>query len=344
MRIGLRRAMLWCAAAYALPTGAGAATQNADAFWLIPVSAREMAVGQAVIANVDDATAFHWNPAGLGRMTSLGAVSSYTSMVGGLASHQMLAAGMPVGNQLVLGASWVRLGVDDIPVLPALDYIGSDEREYYAKLYGSNPLGYMNYSHDAFTLTLARDMNVDFKMGWSYLTLPLRIPVGVSVKYFSISSGDSVSASGIGFDAGGQVSFDVNRALDTRALGEITLGAALSNVAGTKITWDTPKATGDPEYSDKLEMALAWGASYRQPLQMINSSVIVSSTVAADGSAWGIEYWYRDIVALRAGRDMLDTTSRSIGAGVAYFGFGFDYAIQWHPLGITHRVSLQYTR
>ena len=330
-------------AVVAISGTAHAATEHADAFWLVPVSAREMSLGQATLAETDDATAFHWNPAGIGHVRSFDATASYTSMMGGLASHQLLAAAMPVGDKLALGAAWVRVGVDDIPVLPSLeDYLSADERNRYAVQYGNDPMGYFTYSQNAFVISLARSAKVDFDMGWEYLTLPLEVPVGISAKYLTVSAGDSASASGIGFDIGAQLAFDANRALDTRTLGRVSLGLALANVGGMKMTWDTPRDADDPKYSDEMKMMVAWGAAYRQPIPSLNSSLTFLTARAVGGTAWGFEYWYRDMIALRAGRDMLDSTDWSLGTGISWLGFGFDYALQWHPLGVTHRVSLQY--
>ena len=55
----------------------------------------------------------------------------------------------------------------------------------------------------------------------------------------------------------------------------------------------------------------------------------------------GLEAWYREIFALRAGWQESGVT---FGAGYKLFGFGIDYAFVPHEdLGNSHRVSASYS-
>ena len=81
----------------------GAATSDSDAFRQLPVSAAEAAFGQATIAVVHDATAFHWNPGGLGMLTGIDAGASYSKLYQGLGSYHMFAAANKQEKQIWRG-------------------------------------------------------------------------------------------------------------------------------------------------------------------------------------------------------------------------------------------------
>ena len=323
-----------------LPASASEST-HAGAFLLLPVSAFEVGLGQATVAADSEATAFHWNPGGVGRIQSLDVAVSYNMLYGNLASHQVISAGIPIGYDLVLGASWVRVGVDDIPVYPSLSGYTLVDRMHQAQS-ASEDGEYMSYSESAYFLTLARRNDLTWNAGWQYLSLPVTLPVGVSAKYITVSAGDTASASGIGFDAGAQLGFDLGRVLDRDILGLLYLGVSTTNVFGTRVTWDTPQGPDEEDYFDKIPQQTHWGATYDQPLDMIQSHVIASLAFTGYGRTWGLEYRFRDMISLRLGKDMAEDNDLAFGAGCVIRGIRADYAIQRHALGVSHRVSLHY--
>ncbi|HOF60056.1 MAG TPA: hypothetical protein PK251_01115 [Candidatus Latescibacteria bacterium] len=314
---------------------AKASTPSADAFLVAPVSAREVSLGQATVGSVNDATAFHRNPAGLGYVRSLDAAASYSRVFGSLATHQMVAFALPVTERVTAGAGWVRMGVDDIPVYPSLSsYPTPWERESYARLGSTGSIG---FSQNAFFLTLARmhRFNVDF--GWQYLTLPVEMPVGVTLKYLTITAGDTASGQGLGLDVGVQSRFSLARALDVPSAGMLNIGVTLVNAGRTKITWDTATRREDVQ-----SMAVRFGAAYEQPLPRINSAVTVAAAKIGDGGAWGVEYSFARQIMLRVGDSGIGEGSFAGGAGFRWRNVDLDYALQRHPLGTSHRVSVQY--
>jgi len=314
---------------------AEASTPGADAFLLLPVTAREIGLGQATVALVNDVTAFHWNPGGLGMIKSFEAAASYSRLYQGLASHQMVAAGIPFRSTLRLGISWVRLGVDDIPIYPSLEGYGTpNERSVHAQ---QGAIGSFAYAENAFFLTLARYHSLQIDLGWQYLTLPMELPVGITLKYLTISAGDTLSGSGIGVDAGVQSRFSLGRVLDNRLLGTISFGVTLADIGRTRITWDTPS-----KHADDQSMKLHYGAAYEQPLPFVKSAAILAVAKTKYGLTWGVEYTFMEQVSLRMGKDMIAENSLSFGAGFSWRGVRLDYALQRHELGATHRVSVLY--
>jgi len=299
------------------------------------VDAREVGLGQATMASVDDATAFHWNPAGLGMVRSFDAAASYSRLYAGLASHQMVAVGAAVDQRLRVGLSWVRLGVDNIPAYaPFPAFSDARSREEQAK---QGPIGTFGYSQNAAYLTVAWQTSREVALGWQYLTLPMELPIGATIKYLAVSAGDTISGSAIGLDLGAQARFPLSRAFDNRLLGDMSLGLAIANVGRTRMTWDTPSRRGDTE-----PMQLRYGAAYEQPLAIIRSAVVLAMSGAGAKRGWGLEYRFLDELSLRMGKDMIAENGVSFGAGIGWRGLRLDYALQRHDLGITHRVSLHY--
>jgi hypothetical protein len=338
-------AVMMCVVGILLPLRMARAADGAETLFLLPVSARETALGQSTVASVSDVTAFHWNPAGLGRITDVDAMASYTRLYGNLASHQSVAVATPLGNGLAGSIAWIRSGVDDIPIYPSLNPDDAvADRATLARMYGVNPLGMMTFAQNAYVLSIARRNDVRLNLGWEYLTLPVTLPVGVSMKYVTVTAGDSASASGIGFDVGTQMVFELSRALDNPDLGTMSLGLTLVNIGDLTLTWDTPQLPDQEGYSDRMKMTYVFGGSYLQPLPWFDSNVTGSLAYLSDGYAWGVEYNFLRYLSLRVGDDMIDENSLSVGAGIEWMGLSFDYALQNHTLGVSHRVSLRYHR
>lgn len=328
--------MLALAAALSPRVQAGS-TPNADAFLRLPINAREVALGQAMVALAQDATAFHWNPGGIGMLDGFDAAASYSRLYQGIGNHQMLAAAAPIGHSLAIGLGWVRLGVDDIPYYPSLQNLTSVPDRMDLTRRGA--IGHFTYGQNAFFLTFARRNRFLLDMGWQYLTLPMELPVGITVKYLTASAGDSASGSGIGIDLGTQTRFSLGRTLDSPALGTISLGVALGNIGGTRMTWDTPT-----DRTDKQPMQLYYGGAYEQPLSFIRGRLTGALASTGAGRAWGLEYAFIDQIFLRVGQSLASDSHLAMGAGIGWRGVRLDYALQQHPLGATHRVSLHYGR
>ncbi len=95
------------------------AQKFSNEFLSIGVSARAQAMGNAVVASVNDVTAGYWNPAGLATFSAdkglqLGAMHS--EQFGGVAKFDYLAATIPLTDRTKrMGFSIIRFGIDNIP-------------------------------------------------------------------------------------------------------------------------------------------------------------------------------------------------------------------------------------
>ncbi len=86
-------------------------------FLNIGAGARGLAMGNAQVASVQDATAGYWNPAGLAQVKNNPmAIIMHADYFGGIAKYDYLAVAAPIqDNKRTLGFSFLRFAVDDIP-------------------------------------------------------------------------------------------------------------------------------------------------------------------------------------------------------------------------------------
>ena len=88
-------------------------------FLTIGVGARAQALGNAVVAGIDDVTAGYWNPAGLSNLSKerglvLGAMHS--EWFAGVGKYDYLGMSLPLANgKSRMGLSLIRFGIDNIP-------------------------------------------------------------------------------------------------------------------------------------------------------------------------------------------------------------------------------------
>ncbi|MBD3271326.1 MAG: hypothetical protein GF384_02160, partial [Elusimicrobia bacterium] len=72
-------------------------------FLKIGLGPRAMALGEAYTAVADDASSIYWNPAGLGRVTSIQIMTGYDQLLESITYGHVLIA-LPLGKKYVYGA------------------------------------------------------------------------------------------------------------------------------------------------------------------------------------------------------------------------------------------------
>ena len=179
-------------------TGTAAATEL-----LIPVGARDMALGGSSIANSGGVEAIHWNPAGLGRLTH--SAEAMFSTMSYLADTRMNygAVAAKFGEFGVMGLSIKSLDFGDIPLTTVDDPEGLGGR-VFSPTYVTLGLSYGRSLTDA-------------------------ISAGATAKLISERI-DRVSASGFAFDVGLQYDGLVG-------VSGLQLGIAVKNI-GPQISYD----------------------------------------------------------------------------------------------------------
>lgn len=167
-----------------------AAEKYAGDFLTLGVGARPLGMGGSFAAIADDSTAAYWNPAGLGRLRHSEAAFMHSSL-GELDSYDFVNYVHPIGGAASLGLSWLRVGIDDIPIT-ALPRPGNQVSP------GNRPrqVGTFNSTDNAFFLSYGRQ--VGFNLGSKRLNMFL----GGNAKLIYITALGNTNALGVGGDLG----------------------------------------------------------------------------------------------------------------------------------------------
>ena len=356
-----------------------ATTKYAGEFLKLPVGARAIGMGSAFVAVTDDATAPYWNPAGMVYLPYREVLFQHAERFGSLLNHDWISGVFPLGgkekHEQAIGVSFVRLAVDDIPITPRagdlrrgdyLDY-GRDGQPFtYDPGEGNNawdPGERLLLTSDNLFLASSSDMAITVSYArqrgerWAF---------GGNLKFIR----QSVPNTDATYDTTARQVTDVGKAtsfgagLDAGVLwmptDAVTVGVVLKDLTTTYLAWSNgtretiaPTLTTGasfnfypaPRHALTLASDLAWGFENRQ----LDSQLKMGS-VTADVRL-GVEYWYRNLVALRTGVDGKDL---AFGTGLRYKQFGIDYAASLHrffasddadfpddqDLDTTHLVSL----
>lgn len=316
-----------------------AAQKYSNEFLNIGIGARAQALGNAVVANVDDVTAGYWNPAGLAaldREAGLQFSAMHAEWFAGIGKFDYLAATMPLANQDGrLALSIIRFGIDGIPNTLSL---------YEAD-------GTVNY--DNIVEFSAADYAFIGSYGQRTKALGGKLWVGGNVKVVRRIIGSFANSWGFGIDLGAQY-----------RSGNFAAGIMARDLTNTFNAWRVQfteqekqvlLATGNdlPELSS-LELTrpqIQMGASYLFQFEKVGLRPELDLFVTTDGKrntllpgdpfsidpALGVEADYKKLVYLRAGVNQFQRSTDfdgkenialrpSLGVGLHISRLQIDYA------------------
>jgi hypothetical protein len=287
---------------------------------LVPVGARDMAMGGASIANSTGLDAMYWNPAGLPGLQGRASAVFSTMQIFNDINHNYLAIGLNAGSFGTLGFSLKALNFGDIPVTTNADMDGETGQTF-------NPLF--------------------FTLGVTYAKrLTDAIQFGVTGKLVSEKI-DRASGSAWAFDFGIQYH-------QVGGVAGLSLGLAVKNI-GTNLKYTGPALLTEatdagsnrqdfrerPTTSNQLPTTIDLGLGYTYNINEDNALLVTglftNNNFGNDHLKFGLEYQYTDLIALRGGyvdvaKTATDETNYkwALGAGVnvplGNVKFGFDYA------------------
>lgn len=327
-----------------------AVSEAAVLFLLISPGARAAGMGEAFVGVADDATAVFWNPAGLAYLYGREITVMHANWLPQFASdmyYDFIAYRQDIEGVGTIGANITYLNMGEQTIT------GEDSPE---------PLGTFS--------------SYDIAISTSYgTTITSDLAIGVGVRYIR----SNLSPVGAGKEKGsGQANafaFDVALLYKFPFLNNrLSWGMNLSNM-GPKIAYI------DAAQADPLPTNLKTGFAYKLVDQKYNrltlaldvNKLLVTPKSGEDEkpdpfykaivTSWydesmereiekmifcgGMEYWYSNLIALRAGYYYDDDGKvkyTTFGAGLKYSLYGFDFgyvsAGEGHPLSDTMRFSL----
>ncbi|NMM49366.1 hypothetical protein HH304_13225 [Flammeovirgaceae bacterium KN852] len=279
----------------------------ANEYLALGVGARAYGMGEAFQSVASDVYSGYWNPAGLLGINSdqVQVAAMHTSLFSGIANYDYAGIAARTDSSTVLGFSFIRLGVDDIP----------DTRFLY------DADGSINYDNIRFFS--AADYAFIFSVAHIFPKTP-NLEFGANVKVLYRNAGDFATAWGFGFDLGVKTS-----------IGNWDLGATLRDATGTYVAWyhetsllsQVYAQTGNELSEQSLEISpprLIIGANRRFNIGSENfgirpsldllltfdgkrNTLISGSFTSVDPYA-GLEMDYKNIVFLRAGAGKVQKT------------------------------------
>ncbi|HMK38378.1 MAG TPA: PorV/PorQ family protein [Bacteroidota bacterium] len=334
---GHRNMLRWASLVAAVVPLAGGQAQTviakyAGEFISIGVGARALAMGGAFAALANDVTAGYWNPAGLARIDYPQFILMHDAEFGGLVNNDYGAVALPVGERTSLGLSIIRVGVDNI----------ADTRNA-----GVDASGNVTYDPTQFTRIDPSRVTyfnaADWALYFSYARRQTEtFSYGASVKLIRRDLAE-YSAMGIGFDIG----------FWYRPFDSLSFGANLQDITTTLVAWNTGR-------NELISPTVKLGSAYFLELLggRISPAVDVdirfenrqSASMAHVGPVsldfhGGMEYEFRNLIALRAGYS--DVKQLTLGAGVHFPKLNIDYSFARFggadQLDNTHRISIMFT-
>ena len=311
------------------------------------VGARALGMGSMFVSIADDATATYWNPAGLAQIEKHAFSAMYSESFGidggrflnkGLVQYNFVNYVQQIENIGTIGISWIRLGVDDIPLTTFVDKNGNgilgdfDDRnnnkiKEEGELFIDLPIiaGTFSNTDNAVLVSYARQLGQ-------------RIALGGNLKLLRQSIFEN-RGNGFGIDLG----------LLVGPYRGLRVGVTLIDATGTQIRWNTstrPTFTRDPRlrvgtsYLLSLPIVgkLTFGADLETNRQNLEDDGISGGNVIF---RFGVEYWMFNAVALRIGAEGDELAA---GAGIRLplgeAKLFADYAFNAHDLGDSQRISI----
>ena len=309
-------------------------TYTAD-FLTLGTGARPLGMGNAFTAIADEASTAYYNPAGIAQLTHH-EFNFMHSTLADLAAYDVASYIYPFSRKMSFGISWLRVGVDDIPVtgIPVTSKsIGPNNRPYVVNTF--------NNTSNAILLSGGTNLGI--------LPRDITIHLGANLKIIYIDSYLNTNAVGVGSDLGILAKTNQDKSAS------LSFGIVASDFFTTKLYWNTPPENEwETPHTETLLPRFKVGVAYHQKLAIFNSKLTLAADIDTRNDYefhTGAEYVLFELLALRCGFDGRNGTSRAMyftaGAGlqlrfITGAAFHVDYAYQRQPdLGINNRLSLR---
>lgn len=311
------------------------APKYSNEFLAIGIGADALGLGNSVVAQTGSVSSAYWNPAGLTRVNKWMEVGlMHSEYFAGIAKYDYLGLAHSIDDKSAIAFTAIRFGVDDIPNTTQL--IDNNGNIDYDRITTFTAADY------AFLLSYARKLNIE------------GLSVGGNAKVIYRKVGDFAKSWGFGLDAGVQYE-----------KGKWKFGATLRDVTSTFNAWifnldqemqEVFLNTGNELPENGLEITLPrliLGANHKLDIGKKGiyaageldldittdgkRNTLIRSSVASVDPHFGIEFGFKNYVAVRAGLSNMQYVTNfddskslniqpNIGLGLNFKNFYLDYA------------------
>lgn len=274
----------------------GAATEGA-VFLLLPVGARAVGLGHAVVAEGGGSEAIWWNPAGLARSQEYEAAIHHSQSIAATGDAVSVIVPFSVIGVFALSANVLNFGEQEITDIATGETVGIQLlRSFVFAATYSTPIGE-------------------------------KVNAGINYKVVQFRNDCSGTCAGVDEVAATTSALDLGVQYDLAPRSPVTIGLALRNL-GLRVQ------VKDSEQADPLPTRLQIGVAYRVPPieQLRETDLVVSGDlvdqlrVQGPSGRVGVELLYQKRYALRAGYVLEDGGGPAIGAGITAGGLLLDIA------------------
>lgn len=310
------------------------------------VGARALGMGSAFVSIADDATAAYWNPAGLATVEKHAFSAMYSDSFGtgggnslndGLLQYNFANYVQHVEGFGSLAVSWIRLGIDDIPLTTFSDTNGNG---ILGDFQDRNGNGIKEEGELYIDRPEIKELfsNTDNALLISYACQVNRtLALGGNLKLLKQSIFEN-SGTGFGLDLG----------LIVEPVAGLRIGAMLEDATGTQVEWDTetgPTFTREPQFrlgaSFQIALPLIGTATVGTDLQTSQKDLDTGDDSISTLLRFGAEYWLFNTIAFRVGAH---DSKLAAGAGFRLHldqaTMFADYAFNAHEIGDSQRISI----
>ena len=308
-----------------------------DAFLGLGTSARDIGIGQAVVADLGNPSGFNVCPASIGgihnKVIYLLLINQY-----GLAEYFSAGIVIPLRRNHFIGVNTSGFMIDNLQYRPDLSGLKSLEaRRDSIRSLLNNGFESFNDLEFAATITFAKMNQGSFS---PLLLNPIiyKLPIGINIRLIRKNLYE-LESSGIGFDIGAMLSLPMSDLFSYKWLGTLSFGLSINHAFGTHLFWNNDK-------QDIIPMQLITGINIRQPIQKIHSHISIlvqQNNLYPDDRQFGFELTSFQRLSLRMGYEN-ETMQGGIGflAKINKIPIRIDYSFSDHILGSAHRLGLQF--
>lgn len=268
---------------------------NVASLFELGMGARPLAMGGAFAGLADDANALFYNSAGLAWAQGLSVLSSYEARPG-TAGYGHVSASIP---HLAFGIHYFDFG--DVP--------GTDE---FGNVLGS--FSYRNYALIAAAGVKAADLPFFNRMPFAN-----NVGFGISVKLLKVSTLEPGSGSGLALDLP-FLFWSESPSSGRNLITGYGFGLVIENLVGLTIKYESG-------HQESWPRKVLIGGS----LELMNQVVLVLDLTSEKSVRLGVEWTPIAAVSFRTGLKNEGLWMWSLGMGVRYRNFAFDYAVVQHP-------------